>query len=170
MGVTNFPNGITSQGVPLIGEGIPATFGQVFFVNANSNEGASDGNRGLEMTRAFATVSQANTAITSGDHDVVVMTANSPHSISSEITLTKGRSHWVGLGGGSRYIGQRTSGRKRSCPALSRRSWTYSMETPGRLSQAVGTSFFGLSSGPIAKRRSRNTICQILRGCFPLYP
>ena len=31
MGYTNFPGGITSMGVPQIGQGVPATFGNYWY-------------------------------------------------------------------------------------------------------------------------------------------
>jgi len=105
MTLSGFPNGISSMGIPLIGDGIPATFGKVYFVDPDNG---SDGNQGREMTKAFSTVSKANSSITTNKHDVVAMSAVSAHSISSEILVTKNRSHWIGLGGGSRYMGQRT--------------------------------------------------------------
>lgn len=105
--LTNFPNGISSQGIPVIGNGIPATFGKVYFVKPSS-EGGSNGNNGKSASKAFATIARAITAVTSGNHDVIALSGNAAHVQTDQISLTKSRVHFVGLGGGSRYYGQRT--------------------------------------------------------------
>jgi len=95
-------------GVPAgMGSGIPTTFGTYFFVDPDTT-GAQTGD---SMKNAFKYAGQANTKITTNKHDVVMFNANSAVNTASsndEMTLTKNRTHWVGLGGGSRYFGQRT--------------------------------------------------------------
>lgn len=74
MTTTNFPNGVTSWGVPVIGSisGIPFT-GTYFFVDpANGN----DGNDGLSPQSAFATLYMAHSRMTSGNNDVCVFIGN----------------------------------------------------------------------------------------------
>ena len=105
MSLTNFPNGISSFGIPQIGNGVPATFGNVWFVSSDTG---SDGNTGKSTTKAFATIGRAITAATTNNHDVICLSGNAAHVQTDQITLTKGRLHFVGLGGGSRYYGQRT--------------------------------------------------------------
>jgi hypothetical protein len=57
MPYTNFPKGITSFGVPVIGSGqIPTTTGSYFFVD--SNTGAS-GNDGSSPQNAISTIDAA---------------------------------------------------------------------------------------------------------------
>ena len=51
--MTSFSDMVFSQGVPLAGHGIPATFGTTYFVDADNG---SDGNSGLKMNEAKATV------------------------------------------------------------------------------------------------------------------
>lgn len=107
MSFTAFPNGVSSLGIPQLGNGIPSTFGNYFFVDPNTT-GAQNGK---SMKHAFKYAGQANTALTSNNHDVVMLNGNSEVNTAEtndELTLTKGRNHWVGLGGGSRYFGQRT--------------------------------------------------------------
>jgi hypothetical protein len=58
MGYTNFPNGITSFGVPLPSGGRPDISGNSYFVENNSG---SDGNDGSSWARAFKTFSRAVT-------------------------------------------------------------------------------------------------------------
>lgn len=72
---TDFPNGVTSFGIPLFGSGkiLTAAFGRTLFVNANTtNNGAadplgSDGNDGSSPTSAFLTMAKAFSVIKSGD-------------------------------------------------------------------------------------------------------
>lgn len=107
MTVTNFSNGVSSFGIPQLGDGIPSTFGEYIFVDPDST-GADNGKT---MKNAFRTVGQAVTKAKTNTHAVILMAANSAHSTAvsnDELTLTKGRIHFVGLGGGSRYLGQRT--------------------------------------------------------------
>jgi len=105
MSGTNFPNGVSSYGIPQLGNGIPTTFGNYWFVDANDG---SDGNSGKKRNRAFKTIGKAITAATTNNHDVIMLSANAAHAQTDQISLTKNRLHFVGLGGGSRYYGQRT--------------------------------------------------------------
>ena len=104
---TNFPSGVSSFGIPQLGDGIPSTYGEYIFVDPDS-QGADNGKT---MKNAFRTVGQAVTKATTNTNAVILMNANSAHSTAvtnDELTLTKSRMHFVGLGGGSRYLGQRT--------------------------------------------------------------
>jgi len=65
MGLTNFPNGISSMGVPIIG-----TAGSVFFVSSVSG---SDGNRGTDTGKPFATLNKAVGSCTAGKGDVIYL-------------------------------------------------------------------------------------------------
>lgn len=60
MGLTNFPNGITSFGVPVLGSGdVPVTPGNYWFVN-----GSAPGNgNGSSPSQAFTTLAQAISAL-----------------------------------------------------------------------------------------------------------
>ena len=62
MSLTNFPNGITSFGVPVIPGGIP--FGRnskAFFVDPVAG---LDGNRGTDLSKPLKTLSKASTSST----------------------------------------------------------------------------------------------------------
>ncbi len=97
-------------GVPITGYGIPATFGVTYYVDV---ERGSDSFDGLSMDVAQgsgpkATVLAAYNLMESGNHDVLVMSAEGAHVFTAELAVSKSRCHFVGLGLGSRYLGQRT--------------------------------------------------------------
>jgi hypothetical protein len=66
MGLTNFPNGISSMGVPLTGGLNP--FGDTWFVAAS---GGSDGNKGTDTSRPFATIAKAISKGAVGDNIIL---------------------------------------------------------------------------------------------------
>ena len=74
MALTNFPNGVSSFGVPMIGGigGIPLT-GTWYFVNPAAG---SDGNEGTSPESPFATIYQAYNKCVAGNNDVVVLIGN----------------------------------------------------------------------------------------------
>lgn len=74
MALTNFPNGVTSFGVPMIGGigGIPLT-GTWFFVDPANG---SDGFDGLSPSSAFSTLYRAHAAMTAGKNDVCLLIGN----------------------------------------------------------------------------------------------
>lgn len=96
-------------GVPTYGGGggIPATFGRVFFVDADNGQDG-EGNWGQAADKAYKTVLQGYTALRTNRHDALVLSGVAAHAIADEIIVSKNRVHFIGLGGGSRYIGQRT--------------------------------------------------------------
>ncbi len=108
--MTDFGDQVFSASGMLTPQGIPATFGTIYFVDADNG---SDGFNGLAMTATGGsgpkkTVLAAYNATTSNKHDVIVMSGVGAHAIADEIIVSKSRVHFVGLGGGSRYMGQRT--------------------------------------------------------------
>jgi len=88
------------------------TFGKIFYVNADSNSDGTpkglDSNDGLSMDTALATVLAAYNKTTSNNHDYIVMSGSTGHAFTAELAVSKNRVHFLGIGGGSRYIGQRT--------------------------------------------------------------
>jgi len=71
------------------------TFGDVYWVDPTNG---SDLNDGRTKDAAFATIGQANDTVTSGNHDVVLLSANTVHTQTSMLNITKSRVHFVGLG------------------------------------------------------------------------
>ena len=96
MGTTNFPNGITSQGMPVTGGGLPATFGTYYYVDYDNG---SDNNNGLSMDTAVKTIGQAHTLATTNKHDVIVLSGYSAHAQTEMLSITKNRLHFVGATG-----------------------------------------------------------------------
>jgi len=78
MGLTNFPNGITSMGIPLIG----GCAGNVFFVNSVIG---SDGNKGKDTKRPFASIDYAVGKCTANKGDIIYVMPNH-----SEAVITAG--------------------------------------------------------------------------------
>lgn len=98
MAVTNFPNGVTSFGVPIIGGGahVPSTTGKYFFVDSNNG---SNGNSGLDKDHAVATLAYAISLTTANKSDVIVLMPGHAETVSTTITPLAG-SQIVGLGRG----------------------------------------------------------------------
>ena len=63
MTLTNFPNGITSFGIPIMGN-IPNVYGNVWFVNS---ETGYDGNSGKSTDRALASLERLLAVVKTGD-------------------------------------------------------------------------------------------------------
>ena len=105
MSITNFPHGVSSYGVPVIGSGsIPATKGTVFFVDYGSG---SDGNDGLTISTPFKTLAYAYSKTTTNMDDVIVLMGSSAHTLTAMLSITKNRVHFIGLDGTpGRHFGQ----------------------------------------------------------------
>ena len=94
MSLTNFPHGITSFGIPLMGAGIPATFGTIYFVDYTNG---SDGNDGKSAKKPFKTIQKALDTVTTNKHDVIALSAYAAHPVSAMLDISKNRVHMIGL-------------------------------------------------------------------------
>lgn len=99
MTLTNFPNGISSFGIPVVGAGtIPPFNGNWFFVDPASG---SDGNTGGAQD-PFATIGRAYNLCVSGNNDVVVLygdgTTAGTARLSTTLTWAKNATHLIGVG------------------------------------------------------------------------
>lgn len=84
MTLTNFPNGLTSFGIPVL-SGMPLPFtGTYFFVDPLNG---SDGNTGLSPNRALATLYKAHSLCTSGNNDVVFLIGNGGTTATARLSL-----------------------------------------------------------------------------------
>ena len=93
MALTNFPYGISSNGVPVLGGGIPATSGKYFFVDATNG---NDGNSGLSWDEPVKTVAQAMSLTVTNRDDVIVLSTYASHVLTEMLDVTKSRVHFVG--------------------------------------------------------------------------
>jgi hypothetical protein len=103
MSLTNFPNGVTSFGVPVFGSGnaIPASTGSYFFVSSGSGSASNDGK---SPTYPLATVDQAFGKCTADKGDVIVVMPGHAETISSATSLLADVAGVtvVGLGSGNK--------------------------------------------------------------------
>lgn len=85
MSLTNFPNGITSFGVPVLGAigGIPFT-GKYFFVDPVNG---LDGNSGFSPGKALQSLYKAHSLMTDGDNDVAILIGNGQSSGTARLSL-----------------------------------------------------------------------------------
>lgn len=84
MGVTNFPNGVSSQGAAVNGGGLPPTFGKYVYVDSNNG---SDGNNGLTSDEPKATVDGAVNVCSANKGDVIIVLPNHAETLSSATAL-----------------------------------------------------------------------------------
>ena len=108
MSLTNFPNGISSFGVPQIGNSggspgeIPVTLlGKYYFVDSNNG---SSGNSGLEPTKALDKITNALAKCTNDKNDVIIVLSGHTESLSgaSALNVNKSGVTIVGLGKGEK--------------------------------------------------------------------
>ena len=101
--MTNYPNGVSSFGIPLAGNGIPATKGKYIFVDATNG---SDGADGSSWSQAVKTIAAAYVLATDNADDVIVLSTYATHILTAMLNITKNRVHFVGDVYGRKY-GQR---------------------------------------------------------------
>lgn len=92
---TNFPNGVTSFGVPLSGS-LPLVLGSTgvgtyYFVDPTNG---SDGNPGTSPDMALATIEEAYDLAVSGD--TIVLSTNATHNLTAGLTVSKSRINFIG--------------------------------------------------------------------------
>ena len=102
MGLTNFPNGITSFGVPVMGGGgIPAAWGDVYFVDYRNGDDTL--NDGKTKANPFKTLSAAYAACTSNNNDLIIIDGDSTVVETAMITWSKNRITVIGANPGGHY-------------------------------------------------------------------
>lgn len=94
MGYTNFPNGLTSFGIPLPGS-MPAIAGKWFFVNPSKG---SDGNKGTSLQHPVKTLSKAYSLCTSGAGDGICIVSTDTGASSSTTVYESAVIDWSKCG------------------------------------------------------------------------
>ncbi len=101
MPTTDFPDGITSYGLPVTGLNLIPPGGTIYYVWPGNSD-SSDGNTGLAPDKALVTLSAAHSKMTANQNDVAVIIGNSSASstnvVSETATLTwsKNLCHIIG--------------------------------------------------------------------------
>lgn len=98
--ITNFPNGVSSFGVPTFGASVPSTTGKYIFVS--SLTGSND-NLGTSPATAKATLAGAQSAADTTKGDVIVVMPGHTESFTAAaaLTLSKSGLYIIGLGTGA---------------------------------------------------------------------
>lgn len=102
MGLTNFPGGLASFGLPVLpGASRPYT-GRAFFVCNKTNANGSNNNSGLKPSEPFATLAYAVTQVTADLDDVIFVMEGHAESLIAAATIACATSGFsiVGLGNG----------------------------------------------------------------------
>lgn len=82
MSLSNYPDGITSMGVPVLGGAVPVTTGTYYFVSSGSG---SDGNSGLDKDNALATIAKAFDKVTANKGDVILLMPGHAETLTAAI-------------------------------------------------------------------------------------
>ncbi len=107
MTTTNFPNGITSYGIPVVGSGsgagasIPTSSGNYYFVCNRTGANGSNGNEGTDMAAPLSTLAFAYSKCTASNGDVIVILPGHAETISAALTWATAGVTIVGLGVGT---------------------------------------------------------------------
>lgn len=83
MGLTNFPNGVSSFGVPVLPASIPPTTGRVFFVHSSGD----NSNAGTDPTQPLATIDAAVGLCSANRGDVILVMPGHAENISTATSL-----------------------------------------------------------------------------------
>lgn len=139
--LTNFPNGISSFGIPVFGGGtIPVTPGNVYFVDYTNG---SDGNVG-SLTSPFKTVEYAYSVVTTNNDDVICLMGSATHVLSAMLTVSKSRVHFIGIDGtNGRFYGQNA---KVSLTATSGATNVFTMKNTGVRNSFTNIKFINSST------------------------
>ena len=78
---TNFPNGVSSYGIPLPSGGIPPTKGDVFHVDSG-HINANDGNSGRDPRHPMATIDAAIGRCTANNGDIILVSEGHAETVS----------------------------------------------------------------------------------------
>lgn len=108
--LTNYPNGISSFGIPVVGNGLLPSQGNVYFVKPSSG---NDANSGTSPNAAFKTLAKALSAARANQNDQILLYAESNSASgttdyqSETLDWNKDMVHLIGVNAGAQ-IGQRS--------------------------------------------------------------
>jgi len=100
MGLTKFPNGVSSFGIPLMGDGVPMVWGNVYFVDYRNGDDTWDGK---SKETAKKTLSGAYAVATSNNDDLIIIDGDSTVVETAMITWAKNRITVIGANGNRMY-------------------------------------------------------------------
>jgi len=102
MSVTNFPNGVSSYGMPIIGTGPVFTTGNVFFVDSGASNASDDPAHGSKE-KPFATMDYATGRCTANNGDYVIVMPGHTETVSAAagLALDVAGVTYIGIGSGS---------------------------------------------------------------------
>lgn len=109
MGLTNFPNGITSMGIPIMGGGPPPIPGTYYHVNPRIG---SNGNKGTDSNKPLASIVKAEDLLTTNVGDGIMVwsqgntSANTTSYLSSALTFDKNGCVVYGVHSGTMVAGR----------------------------------------------------------------
>lgn len=101
MSITNFPYGVSSFGVPLIGSSRVLTTGRVFFVHSGTGVDASG--RGTDKDRPFASIDYAVGKCAANKKDIIIAMPGHVETVvaAAGLDLDVAGIHLIGLGRGA---------------------------------------------------------------------
>jgi hypothetical protein len=102
MGLTNFPNGVSSFGMPVLGSGGIMTTGNVFFVDSGAAKGKDSADRGSSET-PFLTLDYAVGRCTANNGDVIFVMPGHAENLAADsaVDIDVAGITVVGLGSGA---------------------------------------------------------------------
>jgi len=100
MGLTNFPNGVASFGIPILPKLEDVTTGEVFFVQSTTG---SNGNSGTDKDHPFADLTYALSKCSAGAGDRIYCMPSHAETISAsgDLTLNVAGAEIIGIGRGA---------------------------------------------------------------------
>jgi hypothetical protein len=156
MSYTNFPNGLTSFGMPVLGGGVPMTSGKYIFVDATYGV---DGNDGSSWEDAVKTIAQAYSLARTNKDDVIVLSTNATHNITSMLDVSKNRVHFIGDVFGRLY-GQNA---KISMGVTTNTTDVFAVKTTGVRNTFTGIKFINNNTV------TENVACVGIGGEYPVF-
>jgi hypothetical protein len=101
MGLTKFPHGVSSFGMPMIGAGPLLTTGNVFFVDSGSANAVDDTAHGKDPVKPFATWDYAIGRCTASNGDIIFLMPGHDENPTASITMDVAGVRVHGLGWGA---------------------------------------------------------------------